>query len=56
MAAFTADLYTATKWLEEQIGYKPPVEIDDFDVAGFVARSKAVASPIDKPLVATGTG
>jgi hypothetical protein len=52
MAAFTADLYTATKWLEEHIGYKPPIEIDDFDVAGFVARSQAKAEPIDKPLVA----
>jgi hypothetical protein len=52
MAAFTADLYTATKWLEEHIGYKPPIEIDDFDVAGFVARSQAQKVEIEKPLVA----
>lgn len=41
MLAFRCDLYTATQWLIEQLGYKRPVDSDGFDVAGFVARSQA---------------
>jgi hypothetical protein len=50
MQASRADLYSATKWLVEQLGFERPS--DDFDVAGFVARAKAKAAPIEKPLVA----
>ncbi len=40
MVATSCDLYTATNFLCERLGYKPTIE-DNFDMAGFVARSLA---------------
>lgn len=40
MKAFSADFYTATKWLCDHLGYSPVVN-DGFDIAGFIARSQS---------------
>jgi hypothetical protein len=48
MLAFRSDLYTATTWLVKQLGMEAPD--DDFDIAGFIARSKASTKPVSVPL------
>lgn len=54
MLASACDLYTATKWLADKIGFEPslPMGDDGFDVAAFIARTQARVVPVEKPLIA----
>lgn len=49
--SFNVDLYTATKWLCEQLNINTKKD-DDFDIAGFIARSQAKSSAPATKLVA----
>lgn len=50
MLATGGDMYAATSFLVDRLGMKE-IE-DDFDIAGFIARSMAKSAPVDKPLAA----
>lgn len=51
MLASSADMYTATQWLRDQLGMKDAID-DGYDIAGLIARSQAKAEKIAKTLVA----